>query len=33
MTVKAHLARIARKLRAGDRAQIVAIAIRAGIID
>ena len=33
MTVKAHLARIARKLGAGDRAQIVAIAIRAGIID
>ena len=33
MTVKAHLSRIARKLGAGDRAQIVAIAIRAGIID
>lgn len=33
MTVKAHLARIAHKLGAGDRAQIVAIAIRAGIID
>ena len=33
MTVKAHLARITRKLGAADRAQIVAIAIRAGIID
>ena len=33
LTVKSHLARIGRKLGTGDRAQIVAIAMRAGIID
>ena len=32
LTVKNHLARIGRKLRAGDRAQIVALACRHGII-
>jgi DNA-binding CsgD family transcriptional regulator len=32
LTIKNHLARIGRKLRAGDRAQIVAMACRAGII-
>jgi len=32
LTVKNHLARIGRKLRAGERAQIVALACRAGII-
>ncbi len=32
LTVKSHLARIARKLGTGDRAQMVAVAMRAGII-
>jgi DNA-binding NarL/FixJ family response regulator len=32
LTVKSHLARIARKLGTGDRAGMVAIAMRAGII-
>lgn len=32
LTVKSHLARIARKLGTGDRAEMVAIAMRAGII-
>ena len=32
LTIKNHLARIGRKLRAGERAQIVAMACRAGII-
>ena len=32
LTVKNHLARIGRKLGAGDRAQMVALACRAGII-
>jgi DNA-binding CsgD family transcriptional regulator len=32
LTVKSHLARISRKLRTGDRAQMVAIAMRAGLI-
>jgi DNA-binding NarL/FixJ family response regulator len=33
LTVKSHLARISRKLGTGDRAQLVAIAIRAGLLD
>mgnify|MGYP003327510802 CR=1 FL=1 len=33
LTVKSHLARIARKLGTGDRAEMVVIALRAGIID
>ncbi len=32
LTVKSHLARIARKLGTGDRAQMVALAMRAGVI-
>ena len=32
LTVKNHLARIGRKLGAGDRAQIVALACRGGVI-
>jgi DNA-binding CsgD family transcriptional regulator len=32
LTVKNHLARIGRKLGTGDRAQLVALAYRAGII-
>ncbi len=32
LTVKSHLARIGRKLGTGDRAQVVALACRAGII-
>lgn len=32
LTVKSHLARIARKLKTGDRAEMVAIAMRAGVI-
>ncbi|GAA4624849.1 hypothetical protein GCM10023113_15480 [Cellulomonas oligotrophica] len=33
LTVKSHLARISRKLGTGDRAELVAIAIRTGLID
>lgn len=33
LTVKSHLARIGRKLGSGDRAHIVAQAMRAGVID
>jgi DNA-binding NarL/FixJ family response regulator len=33
LTVKNHLARIGRKLGAGDRAQIVALACRAGVVE
>jgi DNA-binding NarL/FixJ family response regulator len=33
LTVKSHLARIARKLGTGDRARMVTVALRAGIID
>ncbi len=33
LTVKSHLARIARKLGTGDRAEMVAVALRAGVID
>ena len=33
LTVKNHLARIGRKLGAGDRAEMVALACRAGIIE
>ncbi len=33
LTVKSHLARISRKLGTGDRAQLVAISIRADILD
>ncbi len=33
LTVKSHLARISRKLGTGDRAQLVAIAIRASLLD
>jgi DNA-binding NarL/FixJ family response regulator len=33
LTVKSHLARIGRKLGTGDRAEMVAIGIRQGIID
>ncbi|MDP9408478.1 MAG: response regulator transcription factor [Actinomycetota bacterium] len=32
LTVKSHLARIARKLGTGDRAEMVALALRAGVI-
>ncbi len=32
LTVKSHLARIARKLGTGDRAEMVAISIRSGIV-
>ena len=32
LTVKSHLVRIGRKLGTGDRAGIVAVAMRAGII-
>ena len=32
LTVKSHLARIARKLGTGDRAEMVALAMRAGVI-
>jgi len=32
LTVKAHLSRIGRKLGTGDRAEMVAVAMRAGII-
>lgn len=32
LTVKSHLARIARKLGTGDRAEMVAMAMRAGVI-
>jgi len=32
ITVKSHLSRIGRKLGAGDRAQMVALAMRAGVI-
>lgn len=32
LTVKSHLARIARKLGTGDRAEVVALAMRAGVI-
>ncbi|MGH9005846.1 MAG: response regulator transcription factor, partial [Acidimicrobiia bacterium] len=31
LTVKSHLARIGRKLGSGDRAEMVALALRAGI--
>jgi DNA-binding NarL/FixJ family response regulator len=33
LTVKSHLSRISRKLGTGDRAQMVTLAMRAGIID
>jgi len=33
LTVKSHLARISRKLGTGDRAALVAISIRSGILD
>ncbi len=33
LTVKSHLARIGRKLGTGDRAEMVAVALRAGAID
>ncbi|TWP45764.1 response regulator transcription factor [Lentzea tibetensis] len=33
LTVKSHLSRIARKLGTGDRAELVALAMRAGVID
>jgi DNA-binding CsgD family transcriptional regulator len=32
LTVKSHLARIARKLGTGDRAEMVAMAMRAGAV-
>lgn len=32
LTVKSHLARIARKLGTGDRAEMVAVAMRAGLV-
>ena len=32
LTVKSHLARIARKLGTGDRAEMVAMAMRAGVV-
>ena len=31
LTVKSHLARIARKLGTGDRAEMVAVSMRAGV--
>jgi DNA-binding NarL/FixJ family response regulator len=33
LTVKSHLARIARKLGTGDRAEMVVMALRAGLIN
>ena len=33
LTVKSHLARIARKLGTGDRAEMVVVALRAGVIE
>lgn len=33
LTVKSHLSRISRKLGTGDRAQMVALSMRAGIVD
>ncbi|RZS89515.1 LuxR family two component transcriptional regulator [Motilibacter rhizosphaerae] len=33
LTVKSHLARIARKLGTGDRAEMVMVALRAGVIE
>lgn len=33
LTVKSHLARISRKLGTGDRAELVAIVMRAGLVD
>lgn len=33
LTVKSHMARIGRKLGTGDRARMVALAMRAGVID
>lgn len=33
LTVKSHLARIARKLGTGDRAEMVVVAMRAGVVD
>jgi DNA-binding NarL/FixJ family response regulator len=33
LTVKSHLARIARKLGTGDRAEMVVVAMRAGMVD
>jgi two-component system, NarL family, nitrate/nitrite response regulator NarL len=33
LTVKSHLARISRKLGTGDRAELVAMAIRGGVLD
>ena len=33
LTVKSHLARIARKLGTGDRAEMVIVAMRAGVVD
>ena len=32
LTVKSHLARIARKLGTGDRAEMVMVSLRAGLI-
>lgn len=32
LTVKSHLSRVGRKLKTGDRAQMVALAMRAGVI-
>ena len=32
LTVKSHLARIARKLGTGDRAEMVVVAMRAGVV-
>ena len=32
LTVKSHLARIARKVGTGDRAEMVMLALRAGVI-
>ena len=32
LTVKSHLARISRKLGTGDRAELVAISIRGGVL-
>lgn len=33
LTIKSHLARISRKLGTGDRAELVAIVMRAGLVD